>query len=320
MTPRLTALLWLAFPLGAVAQAPEEAIEVEEQPAEDQLDDLDSVDLTADEAFAIGVRAFEAKRYEEAERAWERADALEPNPVLWVAIADTREARDDEPGTVAALERYLTERPDAPDKLAVEARIASLLKTPASVVVRSLEEGHAILLDGKPIDRKTPATLELEPGEHTILVVGDGVQVGEKTIQVGYGEQRELIFTPKTESAVVVEQAPPEVDFEAEDRTAKRAVWSLTGIAAASLVTGGALGIAALKKEQKFQDDPTNQLADQGNRLALFADVSFGIAALSAITALTVFLTTRNKKKRRERETARVRFEPRGLGAAAIRF
>ena len=128
------------------------------------------------------------------------------------------------------------------------------------------------------------------------------------------------LTAPKTPSKVVVEQAAPDLEIEAENKTAKRAVWALTGIAAASLVTGTALGATAFKREQDFQDDPSQELADRGNRLALFADVSFGIAALSAIAALTVYLTHKNQKKRRERQQARLRLEPRGPGAVAIRF
>ncbi|MEM7436236.1 MAG: tetratricopeptide repeat protein [Myxococcota bacterium] len=276
---------------------------------------------TGAEAYEIGVREFERARYGDAELAWVRSNELDPNPILWIAIADTREQRDDEPGTVKALERYLSERPDAPDRTAVEARIATLQKTPAEVTVRSIEAGHAILLDGKPLDQKTPATIEMEPGEHTVIVVGNGVEVGEQTFQVGYGEARELVFTPKTPSHVEVQEAGPDLDFEAEVKASKRAVWALTGVAGAALVTGTALGVTALRKEQDFRDDPTAETADKGNRLALFADVSFGIAALSAVTALAIFLTTKNKKKRRERQQARVRFETRGPGAAAtLRF
>ena len=301
----------------ARAQAPTEPAKANSLPSDDELTTLlESPTITAPEAYELGVRLFEAKRYESAERAWMSSNALDPNPALLIAIADTRQRRGDEPGTVAMLERYLIERPDAPDRLSVEARIATLLETPAIVVVRSEEEGYAILVDGKPIDKKTPAEIELEPGAHTLIVVGDGHQVGEKSIQVGYGERKELVFTAATPSEVVVGEAEPD-DFEQEELTARRAVWALSGVAAASLLTGTILGFTALKQEQDYRNNPNLETANKGERLALFADVSFGIAALSAITALTVFLTTKNKKKRRERATARLGFETRGPGATA---
>jgi hypothetical protein len=317
MKPFALAAVILCLTGAARAQAPTEPAEASSLPSDDELTTLLEIStMTAADAYELGVRLFEAKRYESAERAWMRSNALDPNPALLIAIADTRQRRGDEPGTVAMLERYLTERPDAPDRLSVEARIATLLETPATVVVRSEREGHAILVDGKPIDKKTPAEIELEPGAHTLIVVGDGHQVGEKSIQVGYGERKELVFIATTPSEVVVEEAELD-DFEQEELTARRAVWALSGVAAASLLTGTVLGFTALKREQDYRNNPDLETANKGERLALFADVSFGIAALSAITALTLFLTTKNKKKRRERATARLDFETRGSNATA---
>jgi PEGA domain len=276
---------------------------------------------TADEAYQVGVRLFEAKLYEAAESAWLRAYALGQDPTLLVAIADTRQRRGDEPGAVAMLDQYLAERPDAPDRASIEARIATLLQSPAVLVIRSEQAGHAILLDGVPVEKKTPAELEVEPGTHTVLVVGEGKQVGEKSLQVGYGEVRELDFTPDTTSDVVIEQSEEvtlqaQLAIEKEDTTIRRAVISTGSISAAALVTGTVLGFLALQQEQNYRDDPTKETADKGERLALFADISFGLTVLSAVTSFTLFMTHKNKR-RRERETARLRIETRGAGASA---
>jgi hypothetical protein len=238
-----------------------------------------------------------------------------------VAVADTRQRRGDEPGAVAMLEQYLLERPAAPDRASIEARIATLLQSPAVLVIRSEQPGHAILLDGVPVEKKTPAELEVKPGTHAVLVVGEGKQVGEKTVQVGYGEVKELDFTPDMESDVIVEQGEDtlleaELATEKEDTTIRRAVISTGSISAAALVSGTVLGFLALEQEQSYRDNPTKETADQGERLALFADISFGIAVLSAVTSFTLFMTHKNKRKR-ERETARLQIETRGAGASA---
>ena len=265
---------------------------------------------TSTEAYEVGVRFFEAKRYEAAESAWLRAYSLGRNPTLLLGVADTRQRRGDEPGAVAMLEQYLIERPDAPDRVSIEARIATLLQSPAVLVVRSEQPGRAILLDGVPVDEKTPAELEVAPGTHAVIVVGGGKQVGEKTVQVGYGEVKELDFTPDTKSDVTVEQSEElemraQLAIDEEDTTIRRAVISTGTIAAAALATGTVLGVLALQE-------------DQSDRLALFANASFGLAALSAITSFTLFMTHRNRRKRdREREIARWRIESRGAGAAA---
>lgn len=309
------ALLVVGITAQAAAQPMTEAADAAALPGDDELRAfLSEPGTTAEQAYQMGARLFEAARYDAAERAWLRAYSLQRNPTLLVAVADTRQRRDDAPGAVAMLEQYLVERPDAPDRASVEARIATLLKSPARLRVTSIEPGHAILLDGVPTGEKTPATLKVEPGEHTVIVVGDGHQVGEQTLRVAYGEVRELDFTPKTSSTVIVEQSDDaklaaQLAKQEEDTTVRRAVIVTGSISAAALATGTVLGALALRKEQT---------AGQGERLTLFAELSFGLAALSAITSFTLFMTHKNK---RERETARLRIETRGAGASAtLRF
>lgn len=306
----------------AAAQVVPESAEATSLPSATELTELlANPRTTAADAYQIGVRFFEARRYEVAETAWLRAYALGRDPTLLVAVADTRQRRDDEPGAVAMLEQYLVERPDAPDRASVEARIATLLQSPAILVVRSEQSGHAILLDGVPVEQKTPADLEVEPGTHTVVVVGEGKHVGEKTIQVGYGEVTELNFTPATTSDVIVEQSEEamlqtQLAIAKEDTTIRRAVISTGSIAAAALVTGTVLGFMALQEEQSYRDNPADETTGQGERFTVFATVSFGVAALSAITSFTLFMTHKNKRKR-ERETAGLRIETRGAGATA---
>jgi hypothetical protein len=328
MRRSLLLFVLLGFATSASAQATEgEAPEpsTPSLPTSDEVTAILSELKDSEPAYALGVQLFEAQRYDDAERAWLRAYALDRDPTLLVAVADTRQRRGDEPGAVAMLEQYLAERPDAPDRASIEARVATLLESPARLVIRSLEPGHAILLDGAPVPDKTPATIEVEPGSHTIVVVGDGKQVGEQTVQVAYGEVRELDFTPETKSDVIVEQNEQdrridEAERLKEDQTIHRAVISTGAIAGAALVSGTVLGVLALRKEQDYRDDPSASTADRGERLALFADLSFGLAALSAITSFTLFMTHRNKRKR-EKDTARLKIETRGAGATAtLRF
>jgi hypothetical protein len=277
---------------------------------------------TAADAYELGRRFFEARRYEAAEQAWLRAFALERDPKLLVAVADTRQRRGDEPGAVAMLEQYLVERPDAPDAESVNVRIATLLKSPAVLLVRSEQVGLAILLDGVPSTKKTPAELKVDPGVHIVVVVGDGTQVGQKTVQVGYGEVRELDFEAEETSAVLVKQSEDAKQatqraIEREDQTIRRAVISTGSIAAASLVTGAVLGGLALRRDKDDRADPN---ADRGQQLAISAQVALGLTALSAITSFTLFMTHKNKRKR-ERETARLQIETFGAGASAtLRF
>ncbi|MBW1760114.1 MAG: PEGA domain-containing protein [Deltaproteobacteria bacterium] len=319
----LALLSLLASAAQVSAQLPTEQEEATSLPSDAELSEfLANPSTTAVEAYQVGVRLFEAKHYEGAESAWLRAYSLGRDPNLLVAVADTRQRRGDEPGAVAMLEQYLVERPDAPDRTSIAARIATLLQSPAVLSVRSAQPGHAILLDGIPVEKKTPADLEVEPGTHTVLVVGEGTHVGEKTVQVGYGEVKQLDFAPDATSEVVVAQSEQaslqaQLAIEREDTAIRRAVISTGSISAAALLTGTVLGFLAIQKEQDYRDNPTEGTADKGERFALVADVSFGLAALSAITSFTLFMTHKNKRKR-ERESAHLRIETRGAGATAI--
>ena len=322
----LVALLVFGLAIPADAQPAADPTTVAPLPSDDELAALLSNPVTtAADAYALGRRLFEAKRYEAAEQAWLRGFALNRDPTLLVAVADTRQRRGDEPGAVAMLEQYLVERPEAPDAESIEVRIATLLKSPAVLLVRSEQEGRAILVDGIPNAKKTPAELEVDPGVHVVVVVGDGKQVGEKTVQVGYGEVLELEFSDQATSQVAVQQSEEATlaaqrAIEREDQIIRRAVISTGSIAAASLVAGAVLTGVAHRQDKEYQTNPTQEAADRSDRLTLFANVSFGLAALSAITSFTLFMTHKNKRKR-ERETARIHVETLGAGASAtLRF
>jgi hypothetical protein len=279
---------------------------------------LASQAMTAERAYEAGVRLFAAGRYEAAERAWLRARSLGGAATLLIAIADTRERRGDESGAVAVLQQYLAERPEAPDRAAIESRIAKLLRSPAKLLVRSPEPGWAILLDRVPLERRTPAEIEVEPGSHTIAVATDGALLPEQTVQVGYGEIEELTFAPEALSPAIAEETEvarlqAQRERQREDLMIRRAVISTGSIAAAALVPGTVLAVLAA---QENGDDPSLEGAQRNDRLAVFANVSFGLAALCAITSFTLFMTHKNQGDR-EGESARLRIDARGVGAAA---
>ena len=93
--------------------------------------------------------------------------------------------------------------------------------------------------------------------------------------------------------------AQPQVDTSNESRS-KTAIWVATGVGAAGLVTGAILGGLALKSKGEFDDNPTEAQADKGERLALFADVGFGVAAAGAVTAIVLYVTQDEKPAEQE--------------------
>ena len=85
----------------------------------------------------------------------------------------------------------------------------------------------------------------------------------------------------------------PEVELEAtpvpEPSTA--ALWITGVVGAAGLVGGTVLGFMALAESSDFDADPTAASADRGERLALFADVAFGVGAMALITGIVLYVT-----------------------------
>lgn len=63
------------------------------------------------------------------------------------------------------------------------------------------------------------------------------------------------------------------------------------GLAGAGLVTGTIFGIKALQEKKDYEDMPTTDRADDVERYALVADMSFGIAITLGVTGI-VLLTS----------------------------
>lgn len=317
MKPVALAVLLLGVAPGVRAQSADASSESAPSPSADELESLlADPGTTAQQAYRAGVRSFEAARYAEAERAWLRAHAIGGDPTLLVAVADARTRRGDEPGAVEALREYLERRPDAPDRAAIEARVAALLQAPGQLIIRSREPGKGILLDGAPTRRTTPAAIEVEPGSHTVVVAGEDGWVGEKSVQIGYGEVKELDFAPEQPSDLMIEQAAEaeraaQRDREAERRMVRRAVIATGAIAAGALIAGTTLRVVADRGEQSDE---------KHERLTVFSNVAFGLSALSAVTSFTLFMTHRNGRPV-NRDTAALRIDVRGAGASAtVRF
>ncbi|MFW5920772.1 MAG: PEGA domain-containing protein [Polyangiales bacterium] len=287
----------------ATAQdAPSDAARDEAAGEEGGAEPTEEERAAAREAYGRGQEAFENGDYEEAEAAFEEAYAQVANPVVLVSLAESRARQDDVRGAIEAYERYLEERPDAPDKGKIEGKLETLRETPGTLKVTSKPPDAAITLDGEPLQERTPAELEVDPGEYTVALSMDGYEPTTETVEMGPAGEQELEITleaaaaPEEEALGTGKQiAEPEPEPEPADSEEEggisTGVWVATGVAAAGLVSGTVLGFMSLTEESDFNDMPTESGADRGERLALFADVSFGLAAAAAITGLVLYFT-----------------------------
>jgi tetratricopeptide (TPR) repeat protein len=254
---------------------------------------------TAREAYSRGQQLFREGDFEGAEAAFNEAYAAVPNPVVLLGLAEVHERAGAAPRAVEALERYLAERADAPDRAPVEERIARLRALPATLVVTSTPADAAITIDGSPREERTPAEIEVPPGEHTVSLLLDGHEEATSTLEATFGTRHEValeLAEIEAEEEVVgdeeiVEEELPPLEEEPEPETLPAGVWIASGLAAAGMVGGTVLGFLALSKQSDFDETPTDDVADDGERLALFADVAFGVAAVAGITAIVLYLT-----------------------------
>jgi serine/threonine protein kinase len=102
----------------------------------------------------------------------------------------------------------------------------------ATLVVRSTPAGLEVVLDGKVVG-KTPASLQVKPGMHTVVLRRGGVDVWKKGIDAGAGTTYELPAVFATGDA-----AKPEPPAGASDAAVSVAPGAVTKLAGAEPETG----------------------------------------------------------------------------------
>ncbi|MFT3928067.1 MAG: PEGA domain-containing protein [Myxococcales bacterium] len=247
----------------------------------------------ARELYTLGQQMFRQGDFAGAEKSFVDAYAAVPNPIVLLSIAECQVRTENFTEAVVTLSRYVSERPDAPDRAQVEEQIQKLKAKPGLVTVESTPAGATIWVDGQNSSRITPADIELPAGDHVISVEAQGYNNAEQTVTVLIGSVQRVSLSPIPQAPPAESVATtPEVQIQARATSeGKLPMWIATGVAGAGLVTGAILGGLALKEKGDFDSHPTEGKADKGERLALFADVGFGIAAAAGITAVVLYVT-----------------------------
>lgn len=280
----LSAGLLRAGPLSSVAQAQSQA----QQNRARQL---------YGEAQAL----FDSGRYAAAEASFRAAYDAVPNPVVLRAIAASQERQGNIAQAVATLQQYLRDAPDASDRAEVERRVQELSARPATLAVSSTPAGAQIIVDGQDTGLVTPADLTLPAGEHTLELQLEGHQPATQTV-TAQAATRMRLEVPLQAGAAAADalgseggdgQAAVE-DPGTSSSEPSAGVWVTAGIAAAALVSGTVFGFLALSEQSNFDSMPTNDTADRGEIFALVADISFGVAAAAAITAIVLYIVERS--------------------------
>lgn len=279
------------------APAPSEPAPAEPAPVESAPVDTRPPEEIAREAYALGEQHYASGEYAEAEAAFIRAYAAVSNPVVLIAIAESRARLERGAAAVEVLERYLRVRPNAADADAVRERIETLRATPGRVQIETTPEGASIVIDGEATGLVTPAEVELPPGVHAVRVELAGYEPVEGSLQIEFATRHQV---HQELGAIPVEAPEPEVsDIDEDPEPARRrlspALVTTMSIAGASLVVGTVLGFKALSLESDFNRMPDAETADRGERYALFADVTFGVTIAATATSVVLYLVTRER-------------------------
>jgi hypothetical protein len=288
----------------------------------------------ARELYAQGQQLFRQGDFVAAQRAFEDAYRAVPNPVVLLSVAECQVRTENYAAALSSLQQYLAERPTAPDRPQVEAQIQTLSAKPGFVTVESVPPGAQIFVDGNVSGFVTPHELSLKAGVHTIALTAPGHQRLEQQIDVSVGARQRLTLTLTPEP--VAEPAPqPVAEKPVEEKPVSRGrhatagVWTSIAIAGVTLATGTGLGVAALKRDKQYNDDLSqdppvvdDKVKEQGERMALFADVTLGIAAVAGVTALVLYLTSGDSGEGGERAfLVAPELSPQKVGlAGSVRF
>lgn len=247
---------------------------------------------SARSAYDRGRKLFAENKFADARAAFQEAYDAVPNPIVLVSIGECQLRLGNYEDSYDAFARYLAGRPDAPDRADVEKKMAEISAMPATLVITTAPDGATLKVDGQPTGKVTPAEIELPRGDHTLELTLAGYTAITEPLTAKAGVRHELHaeLQPVPAPPPPVAPPPPEPKPEPEGPPTE-ALW-ITGIVGATgIVTGTVLGFLALSERSDYDANPTSESADRGERLALFADVAFGVGAMGALTALVLYVT-----------------------------
>ncbi len=277
--------------------------------------------IKAREHYSKAKSLYDSKQYAEALVEFQGAYDLKPHPSVLKSIAECQLQTGNIQGSIATFEKYLAD-PAAPKKPEIEARLVEIKGMMASLEITSLPDGAGVMVDGTVTDKITPTTLDLVPGDHELALNIDGYEPIVKQITLAAGEKGSIEVDFSSEGAMTDEdpllidpfadeaegdEGDEGVTVENESDGPPTAFWIAAAVAGVGLVSGTVFGTMALGDEKDYKDSPDTSIKESGERSAIIADVSFGVAAAAAIAGVVILLT--NKDDETETDTAKSRFD-----------
>ena len=182
-----------------------------------------------------GAKAYGEARYNDAIRYFEEAYRLGgPAFELW-NVAKCYLRLDQPEQAAEMLERYLS-MPNLPkeDREEASQQLDTLKRRPSPLTVSSTPSGAQVMLDGKKIDGRTPLSISVAPGQHTVTVSSAKAAPIARQVDARYGRAVIVDVSLAGEGR----PAPPENPYEESDA----ATISLRGALNLSIPRHGSIG------------------------------------------------------------------------------
>jgi hypothetical protein len=267
-------------------------------------------------AFDSGKSLFKQSKYQEAIVKFEEAFAIKPHALIYFNVGICHERLGHVPQALRAYRQFIRLAPTDPEVKNASTLISKLetelkAKGVQQIMVMVDPTGAQIEVDGKDIG-STPATAELTPGSHELVISAFGFETMKRTFVMPDSHSSEMtlalrktagvpmlnILTPKERAPDAVSVATP-VEPQKKPRIF---TWVAAGLAAAAGGTGAAFGSMNLDALNKLQSlDARQSDARNGRQLAsdlkTNADVANGLfigAGVSAAAAVVLFFVEGN--------------------------
>lgn len=331
----LSAILAGAISIPINADAAEKEKKAKEESSTEKAS-ADTAQQIAREHYAEGKKLYDEGKFKEALVEFTAAYEAKSHPTVLKSIAECQVQIGDIAGAVQTLEKFL-KAPEASDKKSAENRLKELRMMPVAVILVSVPDGAKVAVDGEKIREVTPTKTTLSPGEHSVTFTADGYEPLSKTFTVSLDDSNALSVdfategtplaaapeAPAAEPAAMPEESIPAMPETTAQNGLPKAFWAMAAVTGAGLISGTVFGTMALSMEDDYKDNPTQSKKDAGQRDALIADVSFGLAAAAAIAG-TVLITVHKRKSKPSEYSDSAKFTvlpsatPESLGLGAV--
>jgi hypothetical protein len=296
---RLASLFAVAFLFGAIAWTHAPIAHAQQPDAKKELSEKERK-KKAGKLYGEANKLFKEEKWAEAIEKFKAADESWPGAAPKWKIAEATDKLGDDAKTLEAYRTFVDSKPGAKyeDRVAVaNKRIAEIEATMPATLTITVTPADAknlsVAVDGAKLEG---TSTELKAGEHTVIITADGFQPKTEVLNLKGNEKKDLqialapVAKPAPPPPPKPTPKPPEPKEEPETSSNIPAYVTL-GIAGAGVVLGTVFGVMALGAKSDFDDSPTTENADDAERAALIADMSFGVALTFGITGAVLLFS-----------------------------